>query len=373
MVSKKSRIAGLSLFMIVLLTLPACVNRKNHYQDLTPESFLTVDVNMTRDFFDASFDKIQPDILFLDEEEDAMLADFNRILDCDGLYFLLDRYCARRVVSFTHDGKPFATYGAVGQGPGEYVFPQDFDVWNDKVYVLDSNSKKINTYSKSGVYISKIDLPFYADAFKILDDGKIIFNLTAFDSEGYSLCLADSTISSLTYMLPYPKGYRGGLQTSDVFRKSNGRLTYYKAPSDTLYLIDENGLPNRSISFDFKTSRLPDDAKLDFSTRNRDASYLWWVNAPIYLNKGLWFGLIEDGHQQFSIIFSEKNGNFGAVVFDSDSSVYDPIEPFGCDNDGNLICILNYDIAIRCADYNSLSNDVKCHLENDETALLIYK
>ena len=340
--------------------------------EIVETKFLHVDVSVSTDFYDISKNEKCPEFVILEEDEKTMFVDIDRVIESKGLYFLLDRYSARTAVSFTCDGKPFAKYGSIGQGPGEYTFPWDIDVWNDTVYILDSNSKKINKYSRTGEYISEIKLPFQADAFKVLKNGNIIYNLMSTGDQSPSLCLSDSSFCEFRYMLPYPKGYKSGLHTPDVFRVSNGKLTYYKSPSDTLYIINEDGIPDKGIIFDFKSKGLPEEIKLDFSKKNNTTSHLWFVNNPIYMNESLWLGLVEDGCQQYTILFSETENNCGGKVFNNKSSVYDYIEPIGSDSNGNIICVLNYDIAIQCIDYDILPDEIKRKLEDGYMALLIF-
>lgn len=361
------------LFLAVLTILASCTRNRASYDTVTNDiDFSTVEIDLSSDFYNVSIDKNPPEILILEEDDKTMFTDVDRIIEDNGLYFLMDSYSARTVVSFTNEGKPYARYGTVGQGPGEYTLPWDIDIHGDYVFVMDSNSKKMIKYLKDGTFVSEIKLPVLADAFKVLDNGNILLNLMPIEDKNYSLCLLDSAGKELKFMLPYPEGYEGGLHTPDVFRESNGMLTYFRAPSDTLFILNEKGVPDKAMIFDFKSNGLPDEVKLDFSKRNRDKSYLWFVNNPIYQDNGLWLGVVENGTQQYTVVFSDKNNSCGAKIFDKGSSIYDPIEPLGADSQGNLICLINFDIASYCADYSALPEEIKNKLEDGYRALLIY-
>lgn len=367
-----NKLAILSLLLsIALFGCTKYVSKKDI--DHVETTFSHIDVSITPDFYDISQKEKHPEIIVLEEDDKTLFVDIDRVVESNGFYYLLDSYSARTVVSFNNEGKPYTKYGSVGQGPGEYTFPWDIDILNDTVFILDSNLKKIIKYNHNGEYISEKKLPFHADAFKVLENGKIIYNLMSVEDQSPSLCLSDYSLNEMKYMLPYPKGYKGGLHTPDVFRISNGQLTYYKSPSDTLYIINKDGVPDKGIVFNFKSKGLPEDVKLDFSKHSHTNSNLWFVNNPINMNDSLWVGLVEDGNQQYTIVFSETENKCGGKVFSNKSSVYDYIEPIGSDSNGNLICVLNYDIAVRCSDYDILPDEIRKKLEDGNRALLIHR
>lgn len=66
----------------------------------------------------------------------------NKIIEHNNKYFILDKNSLRSIVSFKKDGNPITKYGRIGQGPGEYVSPWDFDIDTTGLYILDTKSKK---------------------------------------------------------------------------------------------------------------------------------------------------------------------------------------------------------------------------------------
>lgn len=79
-----------------------------------------------------------------------MFADLDKIIEDNGLFYVLDSFGARTLVSFDSKGNAHAKYGKIGKGPGEFVRPWDFDIYNSQVYILDSNAKKILIFESDG-------------------------------------------------------------------------------------------------------------------------------------------------------------------------------------------------------------------------------
>ena len=165
----------------------------------------------------------------------------DKIIEYNNKYYILDKSSLRTVVSFKKDGTPDTKYGRIGQGPGEYVFPWDMDIDETGVYVLDTNSKKVIHYNESGNLIGERKIPFFADAIKRLKNGNFIFNITPDGTQIPSLIYTDSLMNPIWNSRPYQEGYVGGYTTCGIFRNSNLGLCFYRSPSDSLAILDENG------------------------------------------------------------------------------------------------------------------------------------
>lgn len=181
------------------------------------------------------------DFVTLQEDENTMFADINQVMDAFGKYFIVDTYGSRRVVAFDHNGKPLASYGKRGNVPGEYIFPWDIDVSAEYVYILDvSHQRKLLKYNHKGDFIDSQNVPFESKGFTLLKNNRILFNLEP-SKDNYQLCVTDSALNPLNYMLRYPDGYVGGWVTNDVFLKNDNGISYYASPADTIYRLDYDG------------------------------------------------------------------------------------------------------------------------------------
>lgn len=337
----------------------------------------TVKISIDEAYYDSVASRISDTtFLILDEDDNTMFSCIDKIMAYRDKFYVLDKNESRTVVSFEKDGSPGHRYGRVGQGPGEYVFPWDMDVDETGVYVLDTNSKKVIHYSEEGTFLGERSLPFFADALKRLKNGNFIFNITPDGKQLPALVVTDSLMNPVGRSNSYPEGYVGGCSTGYIFRKNGSEVAFYRSPSDTLIMLDESGKTDAFVVFDFLGKAIPEEAKtnyLAFRGSGVTKDYLRLVNNPIAVSDSIWVGLVEDGEDQYTILFNPLKNQCGGRKFTDASSVYDMIEPIFSDGKGTLFNLISWELKDRCQDYESLPDTVKNALDNGNRVLLIHK
>lgn len=337
----------------------------------------TVKISIDEAYYDSVASRISDTtFLILDEDDKTMFSCIDKIMAYRDKFYVLDKNESRTVVSFEKDGSPGHRYGRVGQGPGEYVFPWDMDVDETGVYVLDTNSKKVIHYSEEGTFLGERSLPFFADALKRLKNGNFIFNITPDGKQLPALVVTDSLMNPVGRSNSYPEGYVGGCSTGYIFRNNGSEVAFYRSPSDTLIMLDESGKTDAFVVFDFLGKAIPEEAKtnyLAFRGSGVTKDYLRLVNNPIAVSDSIWVGLVEDGEDQYTILFNPLKDQCGGRKFTDASSVYDMIEPIFSDGKGTLFNLISWELKDRCQDYESLPDTVKNALDNGNRVLLIHK
>lgn len=337
----------------------------------------TVKISIDEAYYDSVASRISDTtFLILDEDDKTMFSCIDKIMAYRDKFYVLDKNESRTVVSFEKDGSPGHRYGRVGQGPGEYVFPWDMDVDETGVYVLDTNSKKVIHYSEEGTFLGERSLPFFADALKRLKNGNFIFNITPDGKQLPALVVTDSLMNPVGRSNSYPEGYVGGCSTGYIFRNNGSEVAFYRSPSDTLIMLDESGKTDAFVVFDFLGKAIPEEAKtnyLAFRGSGVTKDYLRLVNNPIAVSDSIWVGLVEDGEDQYTILFNPLKNQCGGRKFTDASSVYDMIEPIFSDGKGTLFSLISWELKDRCRDYESLPDTVKNALDNGNRVLLIHK
>lgn len=337
----------------------------------------TVKISIDEAYYDSVASRISDTtFLILDEDDKTMFSCIDKIMAYRDKFYVLDKNESRTVVSFEKDGSPGHRYGRVGQGPGEYVFPWDMDVDETGVYVLDTNSKKVIHYSEEGTFLGERSLPFFADALKRLKNGNFIFNITPDGKQLPALVVTDSLMNPVGRSNSYPEGYIGGCSTGYIFRKNGSEVAFYRSPSDTLIMLDESGKTDAFVVFDFLGKAIPEEAKTNYLAFRRSGvtkDYLRLVNNPIAVSDSIWVGLVEDGEDQYTILFNPLKNQCGGRKFTDASSVYDMIEPIFSDGKGTLFNLISWELKDRCQDYESLPDTVKNALDNGNRVLLIHK
>lgn len=319
-----------------------------------------------------------PEMVIIQEDDDMMFADINKIIEANNMYFIVDTYGSHTVVSYDSEGKPIASYGRRGNGPGEYTFPWDVDVNNEGVYILDVSASKLLKYTHDGNYIATTEVPFNAQAFKILNDNKILFNLAPNAVEDYQLCVTDSDLNPLIYMLHYPKDYVGGYVTNNVFRKQNDIISYYLSPTDTIYQLDNdaNIINKRLITFEDKS--LPEEAKLNYMDafeKGLVSSGNQLKDNPIVLPSGKCIMKVSDYSKKevWIVTYDLVNKENFAEKLPDQMSVYDVIMPCALSQDNKrIISYLDGGIVEKCKDYEILPDSIKQALDEGYRILVLH-
>lgn len=365
--------------LLLLGLLSACSGNKNTAETIVPSdiNIYRIEIPIDETYYDSITTHISDtSFVILNENSNTMFSYVDKIIEYNDKYYILDQSSSRTVVSFKKDGTSDSKYGRIGQGPGEYVFPWDMHIDETGVYVLDTNSRKIIHFTEHGDFLSEQKIPFFADAFKRLKNGNYIFNTTPDGTQLPSLIYTDSLMNPIKHLMPYQKGYVGGCSTSDIFRNNNAGLCFYRSPSDSLAILDEDGEIHSFIVFDFLDKTIPQKAKIDylaFRQNNQSSDYLRLVNNPIIVSDSIWAGLIEDGTNQYTIIFNPFSNKCGCRKFTNKSSVYDIIEPMFSDNKGTIVSLISQELESRCRDYESLPDTIKHALNDGNRVLLINK
>lgn len=373
------KLCMLTILVLILSILVSCGRKDtdvNVAMSIVDGNFSEIDINMSIEYYDSIVNALPtPEMIVLKETDDVMFADIDRIIAKDDMYYILDSYGASTVVSFTTTGKAYAKYGKIGQGPGEYIKPWDIDVDSAFVYVLDSNTKKILQFEKDGTFVKEKKIPFIATSFKRLINGDYLFSILADGDASPRLCRSDSMISNVRYCLPSKEGYLGGLITNDIFRQSADHISFYQAPLDTMYYINNEGLIIGGLTFNFGDKKVPGEAQLDFLSAMEKGilnNALWLVNNPIELGNGLMVGTVEDGECHYTILLDSQKSCCGARKCDPSKSIYEMIAPCTSDSEGRLICYTSLEYIEKAADYDLLNDSIKAELKDNNRILLRY-
>ena len=361
---------------VLLLSFSNCSNKKNNFEATISSNYniYKVEVSTNKNYYDSNINLISDTaFVILQEKENIMFSYADKILEHNNKYFILDK-TLRSIVSFKKGGNPITKYGQIGQGPGEYVSPWDFDIDTTGLYVLDTKSKKVIHYSEEGSFLKERKIPFFADAIKRLENGNFMFNTTPDGTPKPSLIYTDSEMNIISKSLNYRNNYIGGYTTNNIIRSSKTRLNFYRSPSDSLTILDKDGKIKAFIIFDFLNKSVPQIAKTDyikFSQKEQSTDYLHFANNPICISDSIWIGLLEDGDNQYTAVFNPFTNNFGYKKFTRKSSVYDIIEPMFSDNNGSIISLISPELNNMCKDYNLLPDSITNALNKGNRVLLI--
>lgn len=311
---------------------------------------------------DSNVSKVK--FIILREDDDTMFADVNQVIDAFGKYFIVDTYGSCRVVSFDHHGNPLASYGKRGNGPGEYIFPWDVDVCSTYVYILDISQKRLIKYNHKGDFIDSRNIPFESKGFTLLKNGNFLFKLEPLNGlNNYQLCVTDSMLNPLSYMLRYPNDYVGGWVTDAVFQKNKNGISYYCSPADTVYCLSYEGKMTGKRLLKYGNGSIHELAKINFieaQDRGKITSGVHLLNNPVSLSNGICFMEVTDYTNKgtYTITFNPINGKNKVTKFADNMSVYDVIVPCASSSNDQVISYMDGMIASKCYDFKLLPDSI---------------
>lgn len=250
--------------LVGLLTLPflSCQGSSNQIDDNMYSLNFNVDMSSEIDVIKTETSRLKAEDFFdnieflpLKFDGDNFIATCDKIIINDKLYYLLDKKFGKLLV-FDERGRFIRQIGNLGRGPGEFQGIQDFDINEEGNLILYSQEDMaLFLYSSDGVFQSKIDVPFYASNFELIDQKSYLF-YTDYNrsdiSDNKNLIVTDLKLNVLGTYMPYPeKSNTISIAFSGFMKHFGDESIYNNAFSDSLWIFDKNGLAKKTYIFDF--------------------------------------------------------------------------------------------------------------------------
>lgn len=210
--------------------------------------------------------------IVLETTEESLIGRMEKIMMVNDTFYVLDRMKHPGVYLFKKSGKFIGRVGTLGQGPGQYSEPTDFDVCGDTIYILDQFRSKLHVFDKRRNYEYTKNIPFIATGISVMNDSVMVFNNIDADNHhlgpliNYSVYITDSDLNIDKYGFKREHGkYNSFWEPTNFYR--NGDLTYYHPYlSPDIYTISTDGEIKKSFKVNFGQHALPDEYVL---TENR--------------------------------------------------------------------------------------------------------
>lgn len=337
----------------------------------------TLYISASGDFYDEAVERMpSPEFVILKENDATMYSEITRLVDAYGKYFVLDSWGSRKLVAFDHQGNPVASFGKRGNGPGEFVIPNDVFVDSQYVYLANGPGQAILQYDHEGNYLRKIDTPFYPGNFVKLANGKFLFHFSHPGKINSFLCITDSLMNPVKEMLPFPENYVGGWGTRSPFRMTDNEIIFYSSPCDTIYHLDMTGEIIGKTILQFEHGSVNELAKLDYIKADEQGLLkeggVQLIDNPVITADGLGFGLIYDASVYHYLIFDKKSGKSGVRKYGDRMSAFSLVSPTAIGEGGRLICHIDPVIMDDLADIESLPDSVRDALADGCKVLTIF-
>jgi len=179
---------------------------------------------------------------------------------------------------FDKKGRFIKLIGSIGQGPGEYIGLNDFEVKHDTIRALTKNQQLIE-YDLHGNYLDTKRIDMFAWNFASTKSGYVFFrnyNVESKDGASFNLITTDRKFNILSSGAPFFEraedvptfGYTGFLSSE------NDEIMFSEAFSSYVCTFEGDSLYRKYI-IDFGANKKPDDLTLaEIHTKGLDPAHL---------------------------------------------------------------------------------------------------
>ncbi len=189
------RIITISLAFLIF----SC-SEKNELKDVLTESIIIDEDNPIEILFSQVFDTCY----FVPLDEEAIIGEITQLNIGEKYISILDARVSKNVYLFDLEGNLESTISEEGEGPGQYIFPQYFDISDsdNKISLYSNGTRKILNYASNGDFISEYDISEFGN-FKTLKAENDFFLTGISEGEGNQInyfSYLDSEFSKQTFV-----------------------------------------------------------------------------------------------------------------------------------------------------------------------------
>lgn len=254
-------------------------------------------------------------------------------------FVLLDGSKAPGVYGYDYDGNQIFYYDKVGQGPEELLSFSDSHIYNDSIFIYDSNGGKIIVIDPMGNYIEKLNAPAYSMYFARDDNGDLYFSNgnSTLRHNGYNITYRNGNDEK--EIVPIPDNLKDVTICALHDLINFNDKVYFKTPSAP-YLIElDNGKATERYHFDFGEHWPGDDV---LKSGEHPYNIMQALKKGDYVIDSRFFEaekhfclsfVMADTYYYF--IYNKDTGN--SKLFTADFGVFDA--PLGFDPLGRLVLI----------------------------------
>lgn len=229
-------------------------------------------------------------VIPLETSDSCLLGGIEKIVKRDGVIYVKSHN--RPLTLFDREGQFLHTIGKIGSGPEDYSMLVDFDMKDEKIYILSIN--KIQIYDLCGKWIKTISMNLNASGMRLVNDKILLFVL----GDNHVIHLLDETGREVESLLERNQALR--LCRDISFVKYDGCFLFPMGRSNDIlaYDVSANGAFKR-ISY-MNAEQLSNEEEASLIEKN--SNYRQELN-----EQGCFDGLLTDNTHV--IVPFIKNGN----------------------------------------------------------------
>ncbi|TKG93345.1 6-bladed beta-propeller [Puteibacter caeruleilacunae] len=334
---------NLTLILVILL---GCNNVElSSIEDKVPTMAVDCDNCSVKSNLSEMFDPLS--FVVLETKKECLIESIDKISIHKNKIYILDTKGAKSLLVFATDGRYLYKIGKVGNGPGEYVKPYDFnvDLKNNEVKIL--THKKLLIYDLGGQYRRTLWYGFSARQFASMENRNECFYGAGKNDK---IIIANSKGRVKNSLFPY--SLRNRIVTPYGLQKSDSLCLYNIPNCDTIFSVSGNSIvPYLYIDFGHAAFTWKDYCSLGQNQKQQTHAYV--VESGKYAFKCLYTECPE--YKFLSFVLKKKmigcfqSERSGFQIYYDVSSCCDDIWfsnvfalPSYIGEDGYVVCIQNF-------------------------------
>ncbi|WP_228527755.1 6-bladed beta-propeller [Pararhodonellum marinum] len=164
------------VFVLLIVFLLSCSERRN-------KIFVDLDVVSQANFSDY-FEGLT--YLFLEIPDSIPLVQSWKLTMTDKNIFLNDRELSNLLI-FDHNGKFQRIIESGGDGPGEFIFFEDYQVKDDLIYIMEGALRKLMVFDLEGNFLAESKIDIHAFSFHESGNSKLFYFANSPEYKDYSI------------------------------------------------------------------------------------------------------------------------------------------------------------------------------------------
>ncbi|GHS93853.1 hypothetical protein FACS1894207_1000 [Bacteroidia bacterium] len=183
----------------------------------------------------------------LETSEECFIGHASKTLIRNNKIYVADFNKVMALFVFDMNGKYIFKISKRGQGPGEYISFNDFDIQNNgDIYMFDQHQKKILIYNSEGKYLQNANFDYYFGNFCIVNNKMYWSKLRESGQMFANLAVYDMTNKTTDFILKDEKFLHDisllNFSAYDFYYSPNHLVYYSPKFSEIIYSIDKDGV-----------------------------------------------------------------------------------------------------------------------------------
>jgi len=232
------------LFLILLVATLVSCNFKN---EMKSNKLETIDATRMKLL---PFESLIDDIRYvkLETKSNNMIGSISQLLLTDSLIIVVDKTISKSIFVFTKDGHFLRKIGEIGSGPKDYQLISHVFLSSDKNELCVVSMKKIIHYNLNGTFVKSESINFLLHYVEDLDQNSHVGYNSFGKINRWAINNNMLIVTNDNWKIKYsalPSNQRAeklGFQTSTPLIKIKSEVYAIKILSDTIYLVDRNGI-----------------------------------------------------------------------------------------------------------------------------------